>query len=113
MTLFISFSYGQEENGKTYIFKNPELVSNISSYKKALSTADMTSYRFLNKSSILEFKSGLIVELFSANVLMKSGLKIDKSRVLKSSTNNDGYYFFDISSDGKYIMQIFTKTKIK
>jgi hypothetical protein len=107
------FSYGQEENGKTYKFLNPEVVNNVSRYNKALSTADMTNFRYLDKSSIFEFKGGLLVELFSANTLVKSGIDVDKSRILKSKPNNIGQYIFDISLDGKYVTQLFTKTKIK
>ena len=113
ITLISSLSYGQEENGKTYQLINPEIIENANSYIMALSTADMTKFRFLDKSTIIEFKSGLKVELFSANRLIDSGVSIDMLRILTSEPVNKGQYVFDLSSDGKYLMQMFTKTKIK
>ena len=67
ITLISSLSYGQEENGKTYQLINPEIIENANSYIMALSTADMTKFRFLDKSTIIEFKSGLKVDFNENN----------------------------------------------
>mgnify|MGYP005656556797 CR=1 FL=1 len=117
IVIFIIFTftstYGQEKIGKTYKFVNPTAVNNLSMYIKSVSTADMNNYRFLNKSSIIIFKSGLKMELFSAYNLINLGIKIDTSRLLIKGIDNNPYFVFDISDDGKYVKQLFTKTKIK
>ena len=113
IALISSLSYGQEKNGKTYKFINPEVVENINNYDLAFSTADMTKFRYTNKSNIIEFSRGFHVKLFSANRLINEGVDVNVSKVLTSDPVNKGHYIFDLSSDGKYIMQMFTKTKLK
>ena len=117
LLLFLLFSslcsFGQEVKDKTYRFINPEIVSNIADYEEAFSTADMTIFRYANKSNIIEFKSSLKVELFSANKLNAEGVEVDTTKILNGEPVNKGHYVFDLSANGKYIMQLFTKTKLK
>jgi len=106
-------SYGQEEQSKTYQFINPEVVNNTNTYIEAFSTADMTKFRYADKSNIIEFESGLKVELFSASNLISKGFSVDANRILLSEPKNLGHYVFGLSGDGKTIMQMFTQTKFK
>lgn len=117
LTLFFmivtAFSYGQEEINNTYRFVNPEMVGDTDNYVNAFSTANMTKFRYANKSNIIEFESGLKVELFSANKLISKGVSVDTSKILTATPLNEDEYVFDISANGKYILQRFTKIALK
>lgn len=106
-------SYGQEEQDQTYKFINPEVVNNTNTYIEAFSTADMTKFRYADKSNIIEFESGLKVELFSASNLTSKGVNVDTSKILTIEPLNKDEYVFNISENGKYILQRFTKTALK
>ena len=110
---FTAISFGQETNNETYHFVNVNAVNNVNDYVVALSTANMTIFRYANKSSIIEFEGGLKVELLSANHLISIGKVVDMSKVLTAEPKNKGHYVFDLSSDKKTIMQKFTQTKLK
>ena len=112
-TMVASLSYGQEEKGITYQIVNPEVAGDVNTYIEAFSTADMTKFRYKNKSTTIEFESGLKIELFSANQLINNGVVVDLNRILTSEPKNSGHYVFGLSADGKTIMQMFTKTKLK
>lgn len=113
LLLFSSIIYGQERKDQTYRFVNPEIVNNLQDYETAFSTADMTKFRFSNKLNVIKFNNGLEVELFSANQLVANGVTVDSSKLLTSDPLNKGYYVFGLSANKKYIMQLFTKTKLK
>jgi hypothetical protein len=113
LLLFSSIIYGQERKDQTYRFVNPEIVNNLQDYETAFSTADMTKFRFSNKLNVIKFNNGLEVELFSANQLVANGFAVDTSKVLTSDPLNKDYYVFGLSANKKYIMQLFTKTKLK
>lgn len=113
LLIFTSLAFSQEVQNKTYQIVNPEIVVNTSRYTNAFSTADMTKFRYADKSYIIEFESGLKVELFSANKLVSNGIAVDTSKILTSEPSNKGEYVFDISEDGKYILQRFTKIALK
>lgn len=113
MLFFTAISFGQETNNETYRFVNSNTVNNVNDYVVALSTADMTIFRYANKSSTIEFESGLKVELYSANHIVSIGKVVDISKVLTSDPINKGYYIFGLSSDKKTIIQKFTNTKLK
>ena len=111
--LFSSIIYGQEKKDETYRFVNPEIVNNLQDYETAFSTADMTKFRFSNKSNVIKFNNGLEVELFSANQLVANGISVDASKLLVKEPTNRNDYLFDISEDKKYILQKYAVNKYK
>lgn len=114
MTIFFVVNcFAQEVKDKTYKFINPSVVKDIGLYEKAFSTADMSSFRFEEKSNIIEFDNGLKVEIFSAQKLTIQGFKVDFSKLISSDKFKDNDYIFLISDDGKYILRRFTKTEFK
>lgn len=113
LILFVNYSYGQEVKEKTYKFLNPMMVKNINQYEKAFSTADMSSFRFKDKSNVIEFESGLKVEIFSGQKLFSEGFQVDFSKLMSENTLKNKNYVFSISNDGKYILRKFTKTEFK
>lgn len=110
---FVTNSLAQEVKGKTYNFINPEVVNNINDYENAFLTANMTKFRFANKSNIIEFESGLKVELFSGNKLAANGYTVDKAKLLVTEPSNKQRYYFTISTNAKYILQRFTAKELK
>lgn len=110
---FVINCFAQEVKDKTYKFINPSVVNDIGLYEKAFSTADMSSFRFEEKSNIIEFDSGLKVEIFSAQKLTVQGFKVDFSKLISSDKFKADDYVFLISEDGKYILRRFTKTEFK
>ena len=105
--------FAQEKKNETYKFLNANEVSNVSKYKTALSTANMTKFRYKDQRNVITFESGLKVELFSANELVANGYSVDERRLLTSEPINLGMYTLSLSADGKTILQNFKKSKIK
>ena len=113
ISLSLTSLFAQEKENETYVLLNATEIQNVEDYKIALSLADMTRFRFEGKRNVIEFENGLKVELFSANELTSNGITVDKSRILTTEPLHTEFYTFDLSADGKTILQKFTKTKIK
>lgn len=113
LLVFSCHMYGQEIKDSSYKFLNPTSVNNLSDYELAFSTADMSQFRFKEKSNIIQFESGLKVELFSADVLVKNNLKVNYSMLMSGDKKQHNDYFFKISDDGKYILRKFLQTEFK
>ena len=112
--LFVyNLSFSQEVEKFTYGFLNPEVVSNINDYKLAFSTADMSAFRFEKKRNVIEFKSGLKVELFSVEELKNKNVKLDLESFNKVGTNSSIEYYFTLSKDKKFILRKFVETEFK
>ncbi len=114
LSFFIfNLSFSQEVETITYKFLNPESVQNISDYKLAFSTADMSAFRYENKNNIIEFQSGLKVELFSINKLrnVNSKLSLQNYKTVDEKPSDD--YYFTLSANKKFILQKFTRTEFK
>lgn len=111
--MIISFQiYGQEIENVSYRFLNPNTVDSVSDYRTAFSTADMSAFRFKDKNNVIEFQSGLKVELFSYSFLKDKNLKLDFNKIRKENPINEDY-IFEISKNGKYILQKYTRTEFK
>ena len=71
--ILLSFSIkAQEINGKTYTIISNGSVTNIQPYIDALNKADMRYQRLKNSKNIIEFRTGVKVELFSATEINTS-----------------------------------------
>ena len=71
--ILLSFSIkAQEINGKTYTIISNGSVTNIQPYIDALNKADMRYQRLKNSKNIIEFRTGVKVELFSATEINKT-----------------------------------------
>ncbi|WP_146193466.1 hypothetical protein [Flavobacterium sediminis] len=109
--LFSIMTFSQEVEEVTYRFINPTLVKDISQYRKAFSTADMTKFRYKDKSNFIEFLNGLKVEIFSAEQLIRKGVKVNLDRILVREFKEG--YVLKLSDDGNYILQQFTAVEFK
>ena len=114
LSFFIfNLSFSQEVEKITYKFLNPESVPNISDYKLAFSTADMSAFRYESKNNIIEFQSGLKVELFSINELRNVNSKLNLQNFKTVDVKPSDDYYFTLSADKKFILQKFTRTEFK
>lgn len=111
--LFCLFSFSQEVEKISYKFLNPEAVTNISDYKLAFSTADMSVFRYESKNNIIVFQSGLKVELFSVNDLKNKNIKLNLQNFKADDKKSSDDYYFTLSTNKKFILQKFTKTEFK
>lgn len=68
-----------EKENETYKITNPELTTDLGAYNRALEKANLSLYRLQNKSFIIKFESGIIVEVFSAETLLSKNIVIDQS----------------------------------
>lgn len=112
LIITMNYMYGQEVENVSYHFLNPSIVDNIEDYKKAFSTADMSSFRFKEKTNVIEFQSGLKVELFSSDFLRNKELELNLDNFKRAEFVDDDYVF-EISQDGRYILQRYTRTEFK
>lgn len=114
LSFFIfNLSFSQEVEKITFKFLNPEIVSNISDYKKAFSTADMSAFRYESKNNIVEFQSGLKVELFSVDELKNKNIKLNLQNFRRVDEKAPDDYYFTLSANKKFILQKFTRTEFK
>ena len=67
----------RELKDKTYIIVDNGSVTNIQPYIDAMNNSNMFNHRLKNKRYTIIFKTGLKVELFSANECKSNGLAIN------------------------------------
>ena len=66
--------YSQEKNEVSYrIISNPNNL-NLDLYQEALNSSNFECFRFESKSRELSFTTGVVVELFSHNTVINSGV---------------------------------------
>ncbi len=96
----------------SYVYVNPESVSDLKPYTEALSKADMDRYRYMDERNTIVFESGLKVELLSANEMKALSLPVRIERVRTEKPGFDTGSVFRLTPDGG-IVEIMTKTKVK
>ena len=99
-------------DSKSYIWVNPQVVSDIAPYDAALSKADMDRYRYFDQRNTLHFDNGLDVILLSANELTAMGISFNKDHVRTSVPEFDTHSVFKLTADG-ILVEVMTRTKIK
>lgn len=67
----------KEIKGQTYRITDNGSVTDVQPYIDALNSSEMKNHRLLNKRSIINFRTGLKVELFSASEIYKIGRSIN------------------------------------
>jgi hypothetical protein len=96
----------------SYVYLNPESVSDLNPYTTALSKADMDRYRYMDERNTIVFESGLKVELLSANEMKVLNMPVRVERVRTEKPGFDTGSVFRLTPDGG-IAEIMTKTKVK
>lgn len=74
LLLFSVNSFAQEKNQKTFILISKGSESDITPYITAMEKADFSCHRIRNKRRPIEFKTGVRIELLSAQEVMLNGL---------------------------------------
>lgn len=80
-----------EKENETYKITNPELTTDLGAYNRALEKANLSLYRLQNKSFIIKFESGIIVEVFSAQTLLSKNIVIDQSYEYPQDFSSERY----------------------
>jgi hypothetical protein len=89
----------QEKNEKTYQIKDKGNVTNIQPYIDAMDKADMTNHRLRDQRHTITFKTGLTIELFSANELIENGYNIQPANYATKFTSPRKEPVFDIAAN--------------
>ncbi|TXB63442.1 hypothetical protein FRY74_12740 [Vicingus serpentipes] len=94
--------YSQEN---TYKIIKTNKVQNLADYSSAMNKASFDQYRFFDKRRVINFESGVQIELFSANELKKNGVKVEDSISIKGDLPKDYIEpVFRINENGHVIM---------
>ncbi len=96
-----------QENTFKIIKKNN--VQNISEYVEAMNNANFDAYRYIEKRRNIAFKSGVIIELLSAQELKRKNISFDFSKAKQYSAKEDVNYIFYIGNNGHIMAGVETK----
>ena len=69
------------QTGQSFVIVNDGAVPNMNDYLNALQQNDLDKYRHAHLRAVLEFKSGVHVELLSASELTQLGIPVDLNKV--------------------------------
>jgi hypothetical protein len=97
---------------RSYIWVNPQVVSDIAPYDAALSSADMDKYRYFDQRNTLHFDNGLDLILLSANELTALGVSFNRDHVRTAVPAFDTHSVFKLTSNGT-LVEVMTRSKIK
>ena len=78
-------------------------------FEKAISKCNLDPYRRLNQRTELHFTDGTILELFSANELVKAGYPINLNTINKVGDEN--YNAFTVHPDGYVLEEVWKFSK--
>lgn len=67
LSTLLSFKLKNNDNPKTFKFLNSDTKYSVEFCEKAISEANWCGFRFENKRNLIQFETGLKVELFSQN----------------------------------------------
>ncbi len=106
--LFISNSaFSQVENSDAIVevtnsFRiiNQGKVNNIQLYVDALNNANLDKYRMFDKRRILQFDTGVKIELYSVNELKEKGTKYDESKIKDGDYSTVHHATFKLNESG-------------
>lgn len=97
---------------KSWVYVNPQSVSNLQPYDDALGKADLDRYRYFDRRNTLHFESGLDVQLLSANEMIDAGMPVRTERVRTQEPEFDTKPVFRLAPNG-VIIEMQTRTKAK
>ena len=99
-------------DSRSWLFVNPNVVSDTAPYSAALAQSDLDKYRYFDKRNTLHFDNGLDVELLSANELTAAGIVFNKDHVRTEVPSFDTHSIFKLTANG-ILVEVQTRSKIK
>lgn len=84
-------------------------VQNISDYVNAMNKANFDAYRYLKKRRNISFKSGVIIELLSAQELKEKNIAFDYSKAKTYNAKNEVNHTFYLGNNGHIMAGVATK----
>tara|TARA_B100000809_G_scaffold260154_1_gene306550 strand:+ start:4602 stop:4994 length:393 start_codon:yes stop_codon:yes gene_type:complete len=106
--IFILTSAGFSQKN-TYEVATKNNVANISDYTDAMDKADFDSYRYINKTRKITFKSGVVIELLSANELKEKNISFDASKASIYNSKTETNHIYHIGNKGHILAGVETK----
>jgi len=94
----------------TYEIIDAASVADISKYNDAMDAANFDQYRFQSKRRLINFSSGVKIELLSASEVDAKGLPIDKTKAMSDAYVLKNEPVFEVQSNG-YIKANHTSTE--
>jgi len=94
----------------TYEIIDAASVADISKYNDAMDAANFDQYRFQSKRRMINFSSGVKIELLSASEVDAKGLPIDKTKAMSDTYVLKNEPVFEVQSNG-YIKANHTSTE--
>ena len=101
-----SITYAQTIPNKKQSFKiiNNGNVLDINNYCRSIEKANFDPYRLIDKRRIMQFDTGLTIELFSGNELLHTyGKKINYNMIQQKGTEIEYPNIFTISTNGHIV----------
>ncbi len=105
--LFGLISFGLFGQSGSYEVVESNNVTNIEEYESAMDKADFDAYRYVAKRRVLQFDSGVVIELLSVEELEANGVTVDRSKAKVFDPNmKESSYVWKLAPNG-YIIQQF------
>ncbi|UPT65252.1 MAG: hypothetical protein M0D57_11810 [Sphingobacteriales bacterium JAD_PAG50586_3] len=114
LPLFYSFKQAniQADTTRTWVYQNPEIVSDLAPYDAALAASDLDRYRYFDHRNIIHFENGLNVELMSANELTALGITYKANHIRTHEPQFNTGSVFKLAQNG-HLVEVMTKIKVK
>lgn len=100
------------QDSQSWVYINPQAVTDLAPYTEALGKADLDRYRYFDKRNVLHFENGLDVELLSANEVIALGLPVKTDHVRTQEPEFDTKPVFRLTPTG-ILLEVQTRTKVK
>ena len=93
----------------TYVIHNSEKIQDEHLFTNALNMCDFDRYRLKDNRRILNFESGVILELYSVNEMREEGLEFDKNQIILNDVEVIHPATFKLTDAG-YIVELLVNT---
>lgn len=95
----------------TYEIVETNDLLNIEEYILAMNKADFDSYRFIDQRRVLNFNTGVKIELLSSNELKNLGVSFDSSKAINYIPDYEGKTIYKLGNNGYIIAEVKTASK--
>jgi hypothetical protein len=117
LTLFfialpLLYSFKPADATRTWVYLNPQVVTDLTPYDVALTASDLDRYRYFDHRNTLHFENGLNVELLSADEVTALGITVKTSHVRTQEPSFNTGSVFKLAENG-HLVEVMTRTKLK
>ena len=112
VALPLFYSFKQADISRTWVYLNPQVVTDLTPYDAALAASDLDRYRYFTQRNTIHFENGLDVELMSANEVTALGLTVKTNHVRTQPPAFDSGSIFKLAQNG-HLVEVLTKINTK